>query len=57
MQWQQAIAAHPTWILITSCNEWHEGTEIEPSTEFGETALLITQTYTHQFLPTDQLQD
>jgi hypothetical protein len=50
MQWQQAIAAHPTWILITSWNEWHEGTEIEPSTEFGETALLITQAYAHQFL-------
>jgi hypothetical protein len=50
MQWQQAIATHPTWILITSWNEWHEGTEIEPSTEFGETALLITQAYAHQFL-------
>ncbi len=48
--WQQAIAAHPNWILITSWNEWHEGTEIEPSKEFGDTALLTTQVYAHQFL-------
>src|SRR5207249_1860252 len=48
--WRQAIAAHPNWILITSWNEWHEGTEIEPSKEFGNTALLTTQVHTHQHL-------
>ncbi|MCP5113380.1 MAG: hypothetical protein GY953_21310, partial [bacterium] len=29
--WEEAIAAKPNWILITSWNEWHEGSEIEPS--------------------------
>jgi len=31
--WEEAIAADPNWILITSWNEWHEGSEIEPSFE------------------------
>lgn len=31
--WQAAAGA--TWVLITSWNEWHEGSEIEPSKEFG----------------------
>ncbi|MBD3235685.1 MAG: alpha-mannosidase [Candidatus Eisenbacteria bacterium] len=26
-----ALAAQPTWIGITSFNEWHEGTQIEPA--------------------------
>src|SRR5690606_22495142 len=33
--WEQAINARPQWILITSFNEWHEGSEIEPSFEDG----------------------
>jgi hypothetical protein len=33
--WQLAIDANPNWILITSFNEWHEGSEIEPSLEHG----------------------
>jgi GNAT superfamily N-acetyltransferase len=30
-------------LLVTSFNEWHEGTEIEPSTEFGDTYLKLTK--------------
>ena len=48
--WEQAIAAHPSWILITSWNEWHEGSEIEPSLENGERELKTTQEYTRRFL-------
>ena len=31
--WDKAIKAKPDWVLITSWNEWHEGSEIEPSLE------------------------
>jgi len=40
--WTLARASSPHWILITSFNEWHEGSEIEPSLEFGTTYLEIT---------------
>jgi hypothetical protein len=33
--WKAAIAAKPDWILIVSFNEWHEASQIEPSTAFG----------------------
>lgn len=29
--WQAAIAAGTEWISVTSYNEWHEGTQIEPA--------------------------
>jgi hypothetical protein len=29
--WHAAIAAHPDDVTITSFNEWHEGTQIEPA--------------------------
>lgn len=31
------------FLLITSFNEWHEGTELEPSTEFGDAYLRQTR--------------
>jgi hypothetical protein len=40
--WDMARASKPQWILVTSFNEWHEGSEIEPSVEFGRTYLEIT---------------
>jgi len=33
--WSWAIQAGPHWVLITSYNEWHEGSEIEASLEYG----------------------
>lgn len=48
--WEQAIQADPEWVLITSWNEWHEGSEIEPSYEFGNKYLKLTGTYTRRFL-------
>jgi len=40
--WDIAHVSNPQWILITSFNEWHEGSEIEPSVEFGTTYLILT---------------
>ncbi len=48
--WEEAIAARPDWILITSWNEWHEGSEIEPSSEHGDRALKQTAVFTRRFL-------
>lgn len=48
-QWEEAIAANPDWILITSWNEWHEGSDIEPSVEYGETYLDITAEFARKF--------
>ena len=47
--WDEAIKAKPDWIIITSWNEWLEGTEIEPSQEFGDKYLHITSEYARQF--------
>ena len=52
MQWDQAIAAGPHWVLITSFNEWHEGSEIEPSREFGNSFLSLTTIYAPKFKST-----
>lgn len=34
--WEAAVTSDPDWILLTSFNEWHEGTEVEPSEEYGD---------------------
>jgi glycoprotein endo-alpha-1,2-mannosidase len=39
---EAAVRANPDWLLITSWNEWHEGTEIEPSLDDGDRALQQT---------------
>ena len=48
--WQAAIAANPNWLLITSWNELHEGSEIEPTYEHGTLYTDITKQYASQFL-------
>jgi len=47
--WEEAIAADPDWILITSWNEWHEGSEIEPSWEDGDKYIKMTGDYSARF--------
>jgi glycoprotein endo-alpha-1,2-mannosidase len=48
--WEEAIAALPDWILITSWNEWHEDSEIEPSADFGLLYLQQTSGFARRFL-------
>jgi len=48
-QWEEAIKADPHWVLITSFNEWHEGSEIEPSFEYKHEYLELTGKYAKQF--------
>jgi glycoprotein endo-alpha-1,2-mannosidase len=48
--WQEAVAAHSDYVLITSWNEWHEGSEIEPSVEYGSVMLNDTAGFARQFL-------
>ena len=47
--WQTAIDAGPEWVLVTSWNEWYEGTQISPSTRHGWRALDQTARWTGQF--------
>ena len=47
--WQSAIQASADWILITSFNEWHEGTEIETSLEHSDLYLNRTRYWTNIF--------
>jgi len=44
--WQEALSCDPDGVLITSWNEWWEGTEIEPSTEHGFSYVNLTSHYT-----------
>lgn len=40
--WRAAANAGADWVLVTSFNEWHEGSEIEPSVEYGDRYLKLT---------------
>jgi len=47
--WNAAIKADPDWVMITSFNEWHKGTEIEPSIEYGEKYVELTAKLVREF--------
>ena len=43
LYWLIAKACSPDGYAITSFNEWHEGTEIEPSREYGHQYIYLTR--------------
>ena len=47
--WKAVLSSGCQWALITSWNEWHEGTEIEPSIELGDRYLEMTKTFSKIF--------
>lgn len=47
--WQAAIASNPDWVVITSFNEWPEGTYIEPSQAYGDSYLGLTAEWAGRF--------
>lgn len=40
--WQAARASAPDWVLVTSWNEWYEGTGVQPGVQTGDLALRQT---------------
>ena len=47
--WEAALGAEADWVVITSWNEWYEGTGIAPSVEYGNTALDATAVWAEKF--------
>lgn len=47
--WQSAIGSNPDWVVITSFNEWPEGTYIEPSDAYGDRFLGLTSAWSARF--------
>ena len=48
--WRAAIKTDADWVLVTSFNEWHEGSDIEPSREWGTTFLSANRVWAQRFL-------
>ncbi len=47
--WEAALASEPDAVLICTWSEWHEGTEVEPSREYGFAYLDLTREYAARY--------
>jgi len=47
--WQAAMDSGADWVMITSWNEWVEGSQIEPSVSYGNLYLDLTRELAAQF--------
>ncbi|MBN1261234.1 MAG: glycoside hydrolase family 99-like domain-containing protein [Anaerolineae bacterium] len=47
--WSGAIQSNADWVVITSFNEWLEGTHIEPSRTYGDTYMNLTTAFAAQY--------
>lgn len=50
--WEAALSTDPRWVLVSTWNEWHEGSEIEPSVEHGRRFLEATRAWAERFRKT-----
>jgi hypothetical protein len=46
---QAAMQSNPDWLMVSSFNEWVEGSYIEPSEQYGDRYLRLTQEFIAQF--------
>ncbi len=47
--WQAALSIEPPWVLVSTWNEWHGGSEIEASVEHGHRYLEATRVWAERF--------
>lgn len=48
-QWRVVLETNPDMVMVTTFNDWNEGTEIEPSLEYGFKYMNITRIYSQLY--------
>ncbi len=56
LTWDASIKSNPDIVLVCTFNEWHEGTNIEPSREFGFKYLQLTRYWVEKYKNTSLVQ-